>query len=60
MFNTETALGKKPASDEIGLFPSDFEEKTNLHECSIFHWEPHRLLEIRIPLDLQRLGVHVT
>ena len=32
MFRTEAAVDKKTASYEIGLFPSEVEEKTQLHQ----------------------------
>ena len=44
MFPTEAAVDKKTASYEIGLFPSEVEEKTQLHQWIIFYWEAHSLL----------------
>ena len=43
-FRTEAAVDKKTASYEIGLFPSEVEEKTQLHQWIIFYWEAHSLL----------------
>ena len=43
-FRTEAAVDKKPASNETGLFPSEVEEKTQLHQWIISYWEAGRLL----------------
>ena len=60
-FRTEAAVHKKPASYEIGFFPSEVEEKTQLHQRNIFYGRPAAYSEIHIDLDLQRHGIqHVT
>ena len=43
-FRTEAAVDNKPASYEIGLFPGEVEEKTQIHQWIIFYWEARRLL----------------
>ena len=43
-FRTEAAVDKTPASYKIVLFPSELEEKTQLHQWIIFYWESQRLL----------------
>ena len=43
-FRTECAVDNKPASYEIGLFPGEVEEKTQIHQWLIFYWEARRLL----------------
>ena len=43
-FLTEAAVDKKPASYKISLFPSEVEEKTQLHQWIIFYLETRRLL----------------
>ena len=43
-FRTEAAVDKTPASYKIVLFPSELEEKTQLHQWIILNWEAHRLL----------------
>ena len=54
-------MHKKPASYEIGFFPSEVEEKTQLHQRNIFYGRPAAYSEIHIDLDLQRHGMqHVT
>ena len=61
MFPTEAAVDKKTASYEIGFFPSELEEKTQLHQRNIFYGRPAAYSEIHIDLDLQRHGIqHVT
>ena len=41
---TEAAVDKKPASYEIGLFPGEVEDKTQIHSWVIFYWEARSLL----------------
>ena len=59
-FRTEAAVDIKPASYEICLFPTEVEEKTQLHQWLSFTGRPAGYSEIHNVSYLQRLGMQVT